>query len=173
MKPVRAVARSLLATIFVTAGAKAVAKPDPLVPIAKQFTDRITPLLERRAPWVPTDTRTLVRLNGAAQVVAGLMLATGRFRRPAALLLAGTLVPNTLAAHRFWEFEDPAERAMQRIQFTKNLGLLGGLLLAAADTEGRPGLAWRTRHLTGHARKSAVRAGRHSVRTVRNRIDVG
>ncbi len=34
-------------------------------------------------------------------------------------------------------------RATQRIQFFKNVSMLGGLLLAAVDTEGRPSLSWR------------------------------
>ena len=35
-------------------------------------------------------------------------------------------------------------RAQQRIQFLKNLAIFGGLLIAAADTAGRPSLAWRS-----------------------------
>src|SRR5205807_669938 len=54
--------------------------------------------------------------------------------------------PTTLAAHRFWEEEDPELRSQQQVHFVKNLGLLGGLMLAAADTEGKPSLAWRARH---------------------------
>ncbi|MBK6501203.1 MAG: hypothetical protein IPG03_02165 [Candidatus Microthrix sp.] len=34
---------------------------------------------------------------------------------------------------------------MSRIQFEKNASILGGLLLATVDTEGRPGLGWRAR----------------------------
>jgi hypothetical protein len=33
------------------------------------------------------------------------------------------------------------------MHFLKNLGLLGGLLLAAADTEGRPSIGWRAERL--------------------------
>lgn len=61
-------------------------------------------------------------------------------------MLAGTLVPTTLAGHRYWEIEDKQERAQQRIHFLKNLTMLGGLLIAAADTGGNPSLAWRSRH---------------------------
>jgi uncharacterized membrane protein YphA (DoxX/SURF4 family) len=60
-------------------------------------------------------------------------------------VLAGTIVPTTYAGHRFWEESDPQSRSQQRIHFLKNLGLLGGLILAAVDTEGRPGLAWRAK----------------------------
>ena len=37
----------------------------------------------------------------------------------------------------------PRSGPSRRSQFLKNLGLLGGLLLAAVDTEGKPGLAYR------------------------------
>jgi uncharacterized membrane protein YphA (DoxX/SURF4 family) len=79
----------------------------------------------------------LVQVNGAVQVLAGAALATGRYARPAALVLAASLVPTTLAGHRFWEQETPAQRHAQRIQFLKNLSMLGGLVLAAADSSGK------------------------------------
>jgi putative oxidoreductase len=34
-----------------------------------------------------------------------------------------------VAGHAFWTHEDPAQRAQQRNQFNKNLGLAGGLRL--------------------------------------------
>jgi hypothetical protein len=64
-------------------------------------------------------------------------------------------VPTTLAGHRFWEVQDKQERAQQRIHFLKNVAILGGLLITAADTAGRPSLAWRGRN--------AARAARHDV----------
>ena len=63
----------------------------------------------------------------------------------AALALIGSIVPTTYAGHRFWEETDEATRAEQRMHFFKNLGLLGGLLLAAMDTEGKPSLGWRAK----------------------------
>jgi hypothetical protein len=72
-------------------------------------------------------------------------LAAGKFRRLAALALIGSIVPTTYAGHRFWEESDPATRAQQKMHFVKNLGLLGGLILAAFDTEGEPSLGWRAR----------------------------
>jgi hypothetical protein len=44
-------------------------------------------------------------------------------------LLIGSIVPTTFAGHRFWQVQDPESRLQQRMQFMKNLGLLGGLLL--------------------------------------------
>jgi uncharacterized membrane protein YphA (DoxX/SURF4 family) len=70
-----------------------------------------------------------VRGNGAAMVVGGAALVLGKAPRLAALGLIGSLIPTTLAGHPFWEKEG-AERKQQEVQFYKNLGLLGGLLLA-------------------------------------------
>ena len=94
---------------------------------------------------MPTDPATLVRINGAAQVLAGLALATGRAPRLSALVLTGSLLPTTYAGHPFWEEKDKAARAAQRIHFLKNTSMLGGLILAATDLEGRPSLSWRAR----------------------------
>ena len=91
------------------------------------------------------DTETVVRVNGGVQIVAGVLLATGRFRRLACLFLMGSLIPTTYAGHRFWEETDETARSQQRMHFLKNLGLLGGLILAAVDTEGAPSLGWRAK----------------------------
>ena len=64
---------------------------------------------------------TLVRINGAEQVVAGLALATGRLPRISAAVLAASLVPTTAAGHRFWEESDPQQKANQKIHFFKNV----------------------------------------------------
>ncbi|HEX8627095.1 MAG TPA: DoxX family protein [Catenuloplanes sp.] len=174
MKPVRSAARALLGAIFVASGARALANPEPLISRAKPVTDRLTPLLEKTDPRLPTDTRTLVRINGAVGVVGGLLLATGRFRRPAAAMLAASLVPTTVAGHPFWAHDQP-ERQAHEVQFMKNLGLLGGLLLAAADTEGRPGLRYRTSHFVDRQQRSvnqALRTGRRAVKSGRRHAKI-
>ncbi|MBO0730635.1 MAG: hypothetical protein J2P57_15370, partial [Acidimicrobiaceae bacterium] len=79
----------------------------------------------------------------------GTLMALGKFRRLAALALIGTIIPTTYAGHRFWEEEDEATRAQQRIHFLKNLGLLGGLILELFDTEGSPSLRWKASHRKG------------------------
>ena len=117
-----------------------------------------------RLPFLPEDPETLVKINGAVQVVAGSMLALGRFPRLSSVLLAASVVPTTLAGHRFWEQTDPDAKSQHKVQFLKNLGLLGGLMLAAVDTEGRPGLAWRTRHATRHAAAGTRRTRRAAGR---------
>ncbi|HEY8533372.1 MAG TPA: DoxX family protein [Micromonospora sp.] len=163
MRPIRGAARAMLSAVFVLSGARAIANPDPLVPRARRVTDRIEPWLRKIAPTAPTDARTLVQINGAAQLLGGVMLATGLASRPAALLLAGSVVPTTLAGHPYWSFTDAEERRMHQIHFLKNVGLLGGLLLAAVDTQGRPSLRWRA----NHAITKGTRSVRRAVRSVR------
>ncbi len=143
----RTAARAMLASMFIYGGLDALRNPGPKVAVAEDVTDP----LSDRVDALPDDTETLVRANGALQVGAGLALATNTMARPAALALAASLVPTTAAGHRFWEAEEGASRQAQTVHFLKNLGLLGGLLITAMDTEGEPGMAWRTQHAVEHA----------------------
>ena len=70
-------------------------------------------------------------------------------------MLAGSLVPTTLAGHRFWEEQDKTQRANQLIHFVKNVSMFGGLLIASVDTEGQPGVAWRAKHAATTAKREA------------------
>lgn len=167
MTLLRAGARTMLASYFIVNGVKAVRNPDPLVPAAEPVADRVVPMLKKYAPQqvatvIPEDTANLVRANGAAQVIGGLALASGKGRRLGALLLAGSLVPTTLARHPFWSRTDPDERALDRSQFLKNVSLLGSVLLAAGDTEGRPSLAYRAQR-GGHSIAKETRKARKSL----------
>jgi uncharacterized membrane protein YphA (DoxX/SURF4 family) len=125
------VARPLLASIFISSGLDAVQHPEGKIKAAEKVTG---PLASHLAV-VPDDTATAVTINGAVQVVAGALLSFGILRRTAAVALIGSLIPTTLAGHRFWEEIDEQARVKQITQFLKNLGLLGGLVLVA--TEGK------------------------------------
>ncbi|WP_093621446.1 DoxX family membrane protein [Actinoplanes philippinensis] len=156
MRPVRTAARAMLASIFIVEGIRTLTRPESRADAVRPLTDRVTPLLERTDPRLPTDPLTLVRVKAAADVVAGLALATGRFTRPAAAVLAAGLVPHTLT-----------EKG-GREPLLRNLGLLGGLLLAAVDTEGRPGIRYRTSHAVDRSQRSVRRA----VRTARREAKI-
>ncbi|GAA1943462.1 DoxX family protein [Streptomyces durmitorensis] len=145
----------MLASVFLTGGVSTLREPKRVASAAEP----VAIPLASRIPWLTEDPERLVRVNGAVQVGAGLMLATGRLPRLAALALAGSLVPTTLAGHAWWKEEDKERRAAQRTQFVKNLSLFGGLLIAAADTHGKPSVAYRGR--------TAAVAGRRSARHVR------
>jgi putative oxidoreductase len=166
MHPVRTAARAMLASIFVVQGAQAFNNPDALASHAQPVTDRVGPVVGKVHPKLPSDARGLVKLNAAVMAVGGALMLTP-LRRPAALAVAAALVPTTAAGHAFWEQTEVGPRTVQRIQFLKNLGLLGGLLLAAADTQGRPGLGWRTGHLMSDANRALHREARQARSRVR------
>jgi len=183
MTVLRAVARPMLASIFVIQGFDTMLHPERVAPRADPVVRPLAELL----PGVAGQTEDAVRLNGAVQFTAGSLLALGIAPRLSALAIAATLVPTTVAGHRFWEVEDDKERAQQRIHFLKNLAIFGGLLIAAADTAGRPSLAWRSRHAVRSARRdvaiatrtakassrAGARAGRASARASQARARAG
>ena len=156
MTVLRAVARPMLASIFAIQGYDTMRHPERVSARAEPV---VRPLAERISA-VPDKTEEAVRLNGAVQFTAGSMLAVGLLPRLSSLAIAGTLVPTTIAGHRFWEADDQQERAQQRIHFLKNLAIFGGLLIAAADTAGRPSLRWRSRHAARSARRDLALAAR-------------
>jgi uncharacterized membrane protein YphA (DoxX/SURF4 family) len=137
-------ARPLLAGMFIYGGLDSFRHPHGKVDTAEPVTRPVTDATGLGA-------KDLVKLNGAVQVGAGVALAAGILPRPAAAALAVSLVPTTLAGHRFWEHDDRAQRSGQTIQFLKNLAMFGGLLLAATSTGGRPSLPWRARRAVVHA----------------------
>lgn len=156
----------MLASIFVVGGVNALKNAQAHAVTAKPITDKVVPLLQKAVPQapIPTDTTTLVRINAAVQILAAAALATGRAPRLSSTVLAASIVPTTLAGHRFWEETDPASKSNQKVHFVKNVSVMGGLLLAGVDTEGKPGLAWRARRAT----KDAKREGRHLAKAARN-----
>lgn len=154
---VRRIARPLLSSIFIFGGVNAVryaaAHKDAAEPVVKKLA---APL------GLPEDSELLVRVNGAAMVGGGALLATGKAPRLASLVLLGSIIPTTLT-HQFWNETDPQAKQGEQVQFFKNLSLLGGLLLAAVDTEGKPGVAYRAK-LAG---ENVERSARHARQTAR------
>jgi putative oxidoreductase len=141
----RSLSRALLAAPFIVGGVNALRAPSQMVPAAEEVG---VPIAEQVG--LPEDPETLVKINAGVQVGAGALLALGVFPRAASLALAVTLVPTTLAGHRFWEQEGESKRE-QMFHFAKNAGMLGGLLAAALDTGGRPSVFWSGRRAAGHA----------------------
>jgi uncharacterized membrane protein YphA (DoxX/SURF4 family) len=146
---IRRIARPLLSAVFVGQGAEAMRNP-------KLATDAAAPAMAalRILPGpigakVPTDPETIVRINAAIQVVGGVLLATGKMPRVASAALAFTVIPGILGAHLFWNETDPEHKAQKRRNFLTDLSLLGGLIIASADTAGKPSLGWRGRRAAG------------------------
>jgi putative oxidoreductase len=128
LSPLRPAARILTGSTYVLLGFDALRAPGARV-------DQAAPVLAtmRKAVPLPADDELVVRGNAAVQVLGGTLLALGIAPRLSALALAGSLIPTTLAGHSYWALEDPAARKLQRIQFHKNLAMIGGLLFAVLD----------------------------------------
>ena len=78
----------------------------------------------------------LAVLSVAIELGAGFLLVVGWKARWAALLLFLFIIPVSLVYHNFWTMEG-AQAAMNKIQFMKNVSIMGGMLLAAAFGPGR------------------------------------
>jgi len=128
LAPLRPAARVLTGSTYVLLGFDAVRAPGGRV-------DQAAPVLAsvRKVVPLPADDELVVRGNAALQVVGGALLALGLAPRLSALALAGSLIPTTFAGHAYWTIEDPTTRKLQRIQFHKNMAMIGGLLFAALD----------------------------------------
>ncbi|WP_016880093.1 MULTISPECIES: DoxX family protein [unclassified Rhodococcus (in: high G+C Gram-positive bacteria)] len=156
---VRRIARPLLSAVFISGGIDALRNPAQRAQAAAPLIDKSTEALPGSVTQkIPSDPETLIKINAAVQIGGGVLLATGKAPRLASLALAGSLVPTTLAGHDFWNETDPAKKAAQRTQFLKNVSLLGGLLIAAVDTEGKPSLGWRGRRAARHAQEAVAAA---------------
>ena len=161
MTLIRRLARPMLATSFALGAVEALKNSKPLAEKAQPVTDPIVKTVRKTAPQIPitSDPRTLVIANAGVQLVAAAALATDRAPRVSAAVLAASLVPTTLAGHAFWQESDEEAKNNQRLAFAKNVSLLGGLVLAAVDTEGKPGVAWRAQRVARDLRREAGHAG--------------
>ncbi len=154
MSPTRRLARPLLSSMFIAGGVDALRSPGGRV--------------EQVRKAGLSEPEKLVQANAAAQLVGGLALATGRLPRLSALVLAGSLVPTTYVGHPFWSETDKAAKQQQQIQFLKNLSMLGGLLLAAADTGGRESLPHAAGRITRRAKRKTAKAAKRAQKQVQS-----
>jgi putative oxidoreductase len=158
MTLVRLLARPMLSSMFIVGGINSLKNYKSLASKAEPVTSALDPVVEKATAKLPFNLTAEqgVLLNGAVHVVGGAMLATGKMPRLSSFALAATMIPTTLAGHRFWEETDPQLRANQKIHFFKNVSMMGGLLLASVDTEGKPSLAWWAKRGARHAREVAA-----------------
>lgn len=143
MSPIRRLARPMLAATFIAEGVDALRNPQPHVAVAE------------RAGL--SDAARLVQLNAATRVGGGLLLAMNRLPRLSALALAASAVPTTAVRNAFWSESDPQAKAAKRSGFVTDLGLLGGLLIATADTGGRESVPHAAARVSRRAQRRAAK----------------
>ena len=125
---IRKVARPMLAAVFISQGAEALRRP-------AAAADAAGPTLAGLR--MPDNPDTVARVTAATQVAGGLLLAAGRVPRIASAALAVAVLPANLGAHMFWAEPDAVTRSRKRRDFMVDLSLLGGLIIATADTAGK------------------------------------
>jgi uncharacterized membrane protein YphA (DoxX/SURF4 family) len=146
---IRRIARPLLSAVFIGQGVETLRNPKVGAEAAQPTVEGLRQLPDPVGPNVPTDPETFARINAAVQISGGLLLATGKVPRIASAVLAVTVIPGSLGGHQFWSETDSARKAEKRRGFLTDLSLLGGLIIASADTAGKPSLGWRGRQAAG------------------------
>lgn len=142
---IRRIARPLLSAVFIGQGVDSLLNPKWAAKAAAPAAGGLQALPGRIGASMPGDAQTLAQINAAVQIGGGLLLATGQLPRLASAALAFTVLPANLGVHMFWNEPDPERKAQQRRDFLADLSLLGGLMIASADTAGKPSVGWRGR----------------------------
>ncbi|MFF0611340.1 DoxX family protein [Nocardia tengchongensis] len=154
----RRIAHPLLATAFVADGVDTLIHPDPRIKTAtaavQQGERRLPPSI---ASHLPEDPARIVRITAAVRIGSGVLLALGKLPRLSTAVLAATAVPAALSTPGFWTEEDLERRSARRNALLEDVSLLGGLLIASTDRQGKPSLGWRGRRAVArlHADDSA------------------
>ncbi len=147
----------MLSAVFISRGVESLRSPKPAADATRQTLDGLSKLPDPVGTNVPSDAETVAKVNAAVQIGGGLLLATGKFPRVASIALAASVVPGSLGGNAFWNQSDPQRKSEERKAFITDISLLGGLIIAAVDTEGKPSLGWRGRR-AAHKVSEAVSA---------------
>jgi uncharacterized membrane protein YphA (DoxX/SURF4 family)/gas vesicle protein len=142
---IRRIARPLLSVAFIGQGVESLRNPKSAAEAAAPAVDGLQSLPDPVARSIPDDPQTFAQITAAVQIGGGLLLATGKLPRIASAVLAITVLPANLGSYSFWNEADPDRKAALRREFLKDLSLVGGLMIASADTAGKPSLGWRGR----------------------------
>ena len=159
--PIRRIARAALASYFLNEAAKAFKNTQSQAEEAAPFVEFVS---RESGKKVPNDPELVVKAQGALMGGAGAALALGKLPRLSAALLTPTVGANAYMHDAFWAEKDPAARARKQSNFFRTVAIVGGVLLAAADTAGKPGLAWRASHGVKTSRREAARAAKTARR---------
>lgn len=170
----RKIARPLLATAFIGQGVEALRRPQQAGRTARPAFEGLQQLPDEIAAKVPSDVEAFAKANALVQIGSGVLLASGRLPRVAAGVLALTVIPGSVGGHLFWTEPDAQRRAQQRQGLLTDLSLIGGLMIAASDTEGKPSLGWRARRAARRAYGALPTASGDAVlETVGDKVSAG
>ena len=106
-------------------------------------------------PNVPTNAETVAKVTAGVQIGAGLLLADGQAAPPRPRRRwPSASCREALAATPSGTRPTRRARRPSARRFFADVGLIGGLIIASVDTEGRPSLGWRGRRAARKARRA-------------------
>lgn len=73
--------------------------------------------------------KVAVMVSGLMMLVGGLGIISGTAMNLSVILVAVFLVVTTFTMHQYWKITDPMQKMGEQINFFKNLGLLGAMLM--------------------------------------------
>lgn len=166
MSLIRSIARPLLAAPFILEGVRTVKNPAREIDVAPGAFAKVDEKLAASSVPAVVDSSTIVRATGAVAACAGLLYATNRAPRLSAALLLATTSVGFANRRRIWELR--GEERMEELQaILTDAGLLGGVLLAMADTDGSPSVGYRVNKLVERGQKSAAKKQRELERAAK------
>ncbi|WP_029107737.1 DoxX family protein [Mycobacterium sp. URHD0025] len=148
----------MLSATFIARGVETLRDPSASTETTRRTLGALSALPGPVGAGVPNNADTVARVNAAVQVAGGLLFALGRAPRLTAAALAVTMIPRSIGSQAFLKDSDPQHAAAQRREFLTDVSLLGGLIIAAADTAGKPSLAWRGRRAAQHVSATVAAA---------------
>lgn len=156
MALVRRIARPLLAAPFIYEGIRTTLRPEREIDVYPQAFDAAESALAKSSAPDFVTVRKIVQVSGAVAAGAGMLYATGRYPRAAAAALLMTTSLGWAGRKRVWELR--GEELSTEIQsILTDAGLLGGMLLAVVDHDGRPSLGYRAERFVERSQKNAQR----------------
>lgn len=161
---VRRIARAALGAYFLNEAAKSFRQTQTQAENAAPFVEFVSRESGRK---IPNDPKLVVRVQGVLMALGGAALVTGKCPRGAAAVLTPLAAANAYMHEAFWAEKDAAVRAQKQSSFFRTLAITGGVLLAAADTEGKPGLSWRAAQSVTASRRELGRAAKAARREVK------
>lgn len=156
MSLIRGIARPLLAAPFVLEGVRTALHPEREIDVAPAAFGQVDKALSRGAAPSFVDARAIVRGAGIVAAGAGLLYATNRAPRAAAVLLLATTSVGLANRKKIWRLRGE-ERVQEPQSILTDAGLLGGVPLAVADTDGAPSPRYRVDKLVRRGQRSAAR----------------
>ncbi|SDS11706.1 DoxX family membrane protein [Corynebacterium timonense] len=156
---IRKFARPMLASVYVADGVGILLNPSAHRDNAQTVLKKVRSAVPSNVrAFVPSDPNTAALTVGGVKAGAGTLFALGKLPRTSAALLAATAVPSLLGRNAFWEADDEQEKARRRTGALTDVALLGGVLIATVDTDGKPNLQWRAQNAAKQAKKNVQQA---------------